>query len=95
MNGQLPTMAAVARTLGMSARSLHRSLEAEGTKFLAIVDDVRREFAQRYLARKSLNLGEVSYLVGFSDNSAFFKAFKRWTGKKPGEYRAALGVSAA
>lgn len=95
MNGQLPTMAAVARTLGMSARSLHRSLEAEGTKFNAIVDDVRREFAQRYLARKSLNLGEVSYLVGFSDNSAFFKAFKRWTGKKPGEYRAALGVSAA
>jgi len=37
----------------------------------------------------------VSYLVGFSDNSAFFKAFKRWTGKKPGEYRAALDVSAA
>jgi AraC-like DNA-binding protein len=90
MNGQLPSMLDVARGLGLSVRSLHRALEAEGTKFNAIVDDVRREFSERYLARQSLNIGEVSYLVGFSDTSAFFKAFKRWTGKKPSEYRAAL-----
>jgi AraC-like DNA-binding protein len=90
MNGQVPSMPDVARALGMSARSLHRALEGEGTKFNAIVDDVRREFAERYLARASLNIGEVSYLVGFSETSAFFKAFKRWTGMKPGQYRAAL-----
>jgi AraC-like DNA-binding protein len=54
------------------------------------VDDVRREFAERYLARESLNIGEVSYLVGFRDSSAFFKVFKRWTGKNPGEWRASL-----
>jgi len=90
MDGQLPSMASVARALGLSVRSLHRALEVEGTKFNAIVDDVRREFSERYLARKSLNIGEVSYLVGFSDTSAFFKAFKRWTGKNPGEWRASL-----
>jgi AraC-like DNA-binding protein len=92
MNGQLPTMQGVARALGLSVRSLHRALDTEGTKFNAIVDDVRREFSERYLSRKSLNLSEVSYLVGFSDTSAFFKAFKRWTGKKPGEWRAALAT---
>ena len=90
MNGQVPSMQDVARALGMSVRSLQRALEAEETKFQEVVDGVRCEFAQRYLARKSLNLGEVSYLVGFNDTSAFFKAFKRWTGQKPGEYRAAL-----
>lgn len=90
MNGQLPSMQDVARALGLSVRSLHRALEAEDTKFNDVVDDVRREFSERYLARPNLNIGEVSYLVGFSDTSAFFKAFKRWTGKKPGEYRAAL-----
>jgi len=90
MNGQVPSIHDVARALGMSARSLQRALDAEGTKFQTVVDDVRCEFSRRYLARKSLNLGEVSTLVGFNDTSAFFKAFKRWTGKAPGEYRAAL-----
>jgi AraC-like DNA-binding protein len=90
MNGQLPSMQDVARALGLSVRSLHRALESEGTKFNDVIDDVRREFSERYLARPSLNITEVSYLVGFSDTSAFFKAFKRWTGKKPGEYRAEL-----
>lgn len=90
MNGQVPSIHDVARALGMSARSLQRALDAEGTKFQTLVDDVRCEFSRRYLARKSLNLGEVSTLVGFNDTSAFFKAFKRWTGKAPGEYRAAL-----
>lgn len=92
MDGRLPSMAQVARAVGLSARSLHRALEAEGTKWSNLVDDVRCEFARRYLARRSLAMAEVSYLVGFSDTSAFFKAFKRWTGKSPGEYRAALAM---
>ena len=90
MNGQVPSMQEVARALGLSVRSLHRGLEAEGVRWSELVDGVRSEFAQRYLARPSLNIGEVSYLVGFSDTSAFFKAFKRWTGKKPSEYRESL-----
>jgi AraC-like DNA-binding protein len=90
MNGQVPSMLHVARALGLSARSLHRGLELEGTRWSELVDGVRSEFAQRYLARPGLNIGEVSYLVGFSDTSAFFKAFKRWTGSSPGEYRASL-----
>jgi len=90
MNGQVPSMQQVARELGLSVRSLHRGLEGEGVRWSELMDGVRSEFAQRYLARPSLNIGEVSYLVGFSDTSAFFKAFKRWTGKKPGEYRDSL-----
>jgi AraC-like DNA-binding protein len=90
MNGQVPSMQEVARALGLSVRSLHRGLEAEGVRWSELVDGVRSEFARRYLARPSLNIGEVSYLVGFSDTSAFFKAFKRWTGKKPGEWRESL-----
>jgi AraC-like DNA-binding protein len=92
MDGRLPSMAEVARAVGFSVRSLHRALESEGTKWSTIVDDVRSEFARRYLARRGLAIGEVSYLVGFSDTSAFFKAFKRWTGKSPGEYRADLAM---
>jgi len=92
MDGRVPSMAEVSRAVGLSARSLHRALEAEGTKWSTIVDDVRSEFARRYLARRGLAIAEVSYLVGFSDTSAFFKAFKRWTGKSPGEYRAALAT---
>jgi AraC-like DNA-binding protein len=90
MNGHLPTMDDVARGCGLSVRSLHRALDSEGAKFNAIVDGVRREFSERYLSRQTLNVSEVSYLVGFNDTSAFFKAFKRWTGKSPTEYRASL-----
>jgi AraC-like DNA-binding protein len=94
MDGQLPSMATVAQSLGTSPRSLHRRLSDEGTRFNDLLDDVRRDFAERYLARPRLAVSEVAFLVGFNDASAFFKAFRRWTGATPTEYRSALTASA-
>jgi AraC-like DNA-binding protein len=90
MEGGAPSMAEVARVLGTSQRSLHRRLSEEGTTFNDLLDEVRREFSQRYLARPRLAVAEVAYLVGFNDPSAFFKAFRRWTGVTPSQYRLSL-----
>jgi len=90
MDGRLPDMAAVARALATSQRSLHRRLSDEGTRFNDLLDEVRKEFAERYLTRPNLNVGEIAYLIGFHDSSAFFKAFRRWTGMTPSDYRKAL-----
>jgi len=77
----------VAQTLGLTARSLQRRLKDEATSFQAIREDVRRELAQRYLD-DDLAITEISFLLGFSEPSAFFRAFKRWTGLTPIESRA-------
>jgi AraC-like DNA-binding protein len=72
----------VAKRLGLTSRSLQRRLKDEQTTFNAIREDVRRELAQRYLA-DGLAIAEISFLLGFSEPSAFFRAFKRWTGTTP------------
>ena len=70
-------------------RSLQRRLKDEGTAFQTVREDVRHELAQRYLD-DNLSISEISFLLGFSEPSAFFRAFKRWTGLTPVERRASL-----
>lgn len=82
-----PLRGDIAKTLCMSERTLQRRLQEEGTSFLHLVDDIRREFAQQYLRRHSLTLGQAAYLLGFADQSTFFRACKRWFDVSPGEYR--------
>ena len=77
----------VAKQLGVAVRSLQRRLKDEGTSFQAVREDVRRALAQRYLD-DGLAIAEISFLLGFSEPSAFFRAFKRWTGMTPVESRA-------
>ena len=77
----------VARELCMSERTLHRRLEEEASSFLQLLDDTRRELAEQYLNRLHLSLGQAAYLLGFSEQSSFFRACKRWFGLPPGEYR--------
>jgi AraC-like DNA-binding protein len=77
----------VAKQLGLAVRSLQRRLKDEGTSFQAVREDVRRTLAQRYLD-EGLAIAEISFLLGFSEPSAFFRAFKRWTGMTPVENRA-------
>lgn len=77
----------VAQRLHLSERSLQRRLDAEGTRFADLVDDVRRELALRYIADERLALGEVAYLLGFAEPSPFHRAFKRWTGTTPAAAR--------
>ncbi len=76
----------VARRLGLTPRSLQRRLKDEGASFQSVREDVRRELAGRYLD-DNLSFAEISFLLGFSEPSAFFRAFKRWTGLTPLESR--------
>jgi AraC-like DNA-binding protein len=79
----------VASRLGTPPRTLQRRLRDEGATFQTVRDDVRRNLATRYLD-DGLALAEISFLLGFSEPSAFFRAFKRWTGTTP---QAARGQS--
>ena len=81
------TLPQVARRLHVSERSLQRRLDAEGTSFAQLLDEVRRDLALRYVADERLALGEVAYLLGFAEPSPFHRAFKRWTGMTPRTFR--------
>jgi|SRR5438093_3220893 len=74
---------AVARRLGQSVRTLQRRLGEQGIVFRTLVEDVRRELALRYLADRRTRLTDVAFLVGYSELSAFGRAFHRWTGSTP------------
>jgi len=76
----------VARRLGLTPRALQRQLKSEGTTLSAVKRDLQRELAGRYLD-EGLSTSEISFLLGFSEPSAFFRAFKRWTGLTPLERR--------
>jgi AraC-like DNA-binding protein len=79
----------VARELGMSRQTLYRRLKAEGTTFEEILDAKRRQLAIRYLGMDRVAVKAAAYRLGFSDPAAFSRAFKRWTGTRPSEFRAA------
>lgn len=83
----LPDLEAAAALLELSPAALKRRLAERGTAYSKIVDDTRRQLALGYIADPSLTLVDVAYLCGFSEQSAFNRAFKRWTGVPPGEYR--------
>lgn len=77
----------LARQIGMSPRTLHRRLQEHGTSYQALLDTVRCELARSYLGERHLAIEEVAFLLGFAETSTFYRAFKRWTGITPGEYR--------
>jgi AraC-like DNA-binding protein len=90
LSSATPSASAAARKLHMSRRTLQRSLRAEGTTFTDLVDDLRRDLAARYLREPAVAIAEVAFLLGFSEASAFHRAFKRWQGITPAAYRAKL-----
>jgi len=75
----------IAGEMAMSRQTLYRKLRAEGTTFEAIFDELRRELALDYIGERKVSVNQAAYLTGFSDPSAFSRAFKRWTGKSPRE----------
>ena len=85
-----PRRPRIAAILGMSERTLQRRLAAEGTSFQRLLDDTRRELAQHYLGQRNLSLADIAYLLGFSDQSSFFRAARRWFGSSPRHYRVRL-----
>jgi len=85
--GGLPTLPELADSMGLSAKLLHRRLQDEGQSYRAIVDKMRCEEAIRLLGDPHLTVTEIGYRLGFSEPSAFHRAFKRGTGQTPMAYR--------
>ena len=83
----VPRIADVAQQLSMTVRTLQRKLEQEGWRYAELLDDVRQRLARELLGRADASVTEVAFLLGFSEPSAFHKAFHRWTGQSPGEWR--------
>lgn len=77
----------IAEQLHVSRRTLHRRLREEGTTFKQLADEVRRDLALRYLEKGGLSMGEISFLLGFSEVAAFYRAFNRWQGRTPLQYQ--------
>jgi len=85
----IPKMADIARRLAVSERTLHRRLSEKGFSFRALAETTRRHVAENLLRESRFTLSEVSFLTGFSEQSAFNRAFKRWTGQTPTAFRTA------
>lgn len=80
---------AVARTLGMSSRTLARRLHEAGTSYTKVLDETRRRLALDLLADPRLAVYELAFLLGYSEPSTFHRAFRRWTGESPDAWRRA------
>jgi AraC-like DNA-binding protein len=85
------SMATVAKALGASRQTLFRRLRDEGTTFEQVLDGLRQRLARDYLAGERVSVEEAAYLTGFSDATAFARAFKRWTGVTPKAFRSRSG----
>jgi len=90
MKGIKPTLDSVSKALALSKRSLQANLHNEKTTFRKCLEKVRQQTALDYLLRPDVSLCDVAFLLGYSEQSAFNHAFKRWTGKRPQDYRNTL-----
>jgi AraC-like DNA-binding protein len=88
MCGDRPAIARIAKSLGMSARTMQRRLGELGTTYQNLLDDVRRRSARRLLASTDLGTGEVAFLLGFEEVNSFARAFHSWEGTTPSRWRA-------
>ena len=84
---QWPSLPELARQLNLSEATLRRRLEQDGSSYRAILDDLRRDMAIGLLADSQASLADIAAALGFSEASAFHRAFRNWTGSRPGEYR--------
>jgi len=85
--GREPDLEEVAMRLKLPTWTLRRKLAEEGTQFRAILNDTRRDLAMTYIRDTELAFGEIAYLLGFASAEAFQRAFKRWNGQTPGDFR--------
>jgi AraC-like DNA-binding protein len=82
-----PTAEAIAKKLGTSERTLRRKLQEDGTTYDQLLDELRRELAERYLQDPKVSTDEAALMLGYSEPSAFRRAFRRWHGTSPAAYR--------
>ena len=83
----VPKMDHAAQRLAMSERTLHRRLSERGLSFKSLVETTRKDLAKNLLGQSHYTMSEVAFLTGYSEQSAFQRAFKRWTGQTPASFR--------
>jgi len=93
MCGARPSIASLAKSLGMSSRTLQRRLGDLGTSYQDLLTDVRRKSARRLLASTDYSIGEIAFLLGFEEVNSFMRAFHAWEGTSPARWRATAGRS--
>ena len=86
----LPSLASTAAAVHLPERTFQRRLAEYGASHSALVGEVRRDLALKYIGDAGLSIGEIGYLLHFSDSTAFHRAFRRWTGEAPARYRRRL-----
>jgi AraC-like DNA-binding protein len=91
----VPSSTRIAKNLGLSDRGFRRRLEERNTSFRALVADVRKTRADELLKSSRVTVGEVAFLLGFAGVDSFSRAFKRWSGASPSEFRARAGTGDA
>ena len=91
--GRVPTRAEAAQALGLSERTLARRMQAQQLSFSALLDAVRREAALQAVAQPGRALADIGQALGFAEPAVFWRAFKRWTGCTPLQWRARQGMA--
>jgi AraC-like DNA-binding protein len=87
LGGEILKVERIAKRLGTTVRTLHRRLQEEGTSYSTLVDRTRYDLARRLLRHGTESIDDIAYVVGFSDISAFSRAFRRWSGETPRAFR--------
>jgi AraC-like DNA-binding protein len=87
LDGRKPAIGLIAQELAISTRHLQNKLKSEGVTYRTLLDQIRERMAIQYLKDSDMNILDTAFLLGFSDQSSFNHAFKRWTGKTPREFR--------
>ncbi|MFN0253857.1 MAG: helix-turn-helix domain-containing protein, partial [Kofleriaceae bacterium] len=87
LGGGEPSTAHIARSLGTSERTLQRRLSEAGQTFANLLDETRAATAKAHLRDPAMSLSSIAFLLGFADQSAFTRAFRRWTGATPSAFR--------
>lgn len=85
-----PKLFAVADALCLSPRTLQLRLRQAGHSYQQLLDEVRRELAERHLRDQLHSIKDIAFLLGFAEPSVFVRSFRRWTGQTPGEFRRAV-----
>jgi AraC-like DNA-binding protein len=87
LTGRRPNIEDIAGALHISARTLQRRLQDEGSSFQRVLGEARRHLARHYLNNSTLELNEAAYLLGYEDGNSFVRAFRSWEGVPPARWR--------
>ncbi len=87
LKGEEPNLPLIAKNLGIGVRSIQMKLKEEGATFQQLLDEIRKDLALKHLKEDKLSTTDISYLLGYSEPSVFFRSFKKWTGQTPTVYR--------